>query len=236
MSAGDAYSPVVNALLTLGAGRSRATARFTPDHVAWPNYPATCGLGKKDVGELVAMLGDLALDQGPGPMGWARVHAYRALGQLKAGAAGKALIAAFDTAIRQKDDRARAELPMVLEMIGAAVCEEAVAGMQDRALDPYVHVVLASVLAGIGQTTRTLRGRCIEALMAALQQGQQNDPRLNSGLILSLKLLNTPKADKLIQQVCRAGLADEQMLQYALRDSGAAKDPAAAGPGLQSNP
>ena len=236
MSAGDGYFPPVSGLLTLGSGRSEVTARFTPDQVAWPSYSAACGLGDKDVGQLVAMLDDLALDQGAGVMAWARVHAYRALGQLRAGDAGKALIAAFDTAIRRKDDRARAELPVVLEMIGAALCEQAMVSLQDGALDTYVRVVMASVLGGMGQTRAQLRPRCVRALMAALEHGKQNDPRLNSGLILSLKLLNTAKADKLIQQVCRDGLADERMLQYALRDSPAVKGPAAAGRGLQSNP
>ena len=236
MSAGDAYSSPVNCLLTLGPGRSEAAARFTPDHVAWPDYPAACGLGDKDVEPLVAMLDDLALDQREGTMAWARVHAYRALGQLKAGAAGTALIHAFNTAIMQKDARARAELPVVLDMIGASICDPAIASLKDRSLDPYVHVVIASVLAGIGQARARLRPRCVQALMAALQHGSQNDPRLNSGLILSLKLLNTPKADKLIQQVCRDGLADERMLQYALQDSSVVKAPAAAGRGPQSNP
>ena len=225
MSAGEIYSPGVKSLLALGAGRSHSSARFTPDHLAWPNYVVTCGLGESDVGQLMAVLSDVDLDHGEGKLCWARVHAYRALGQLKAGAAGKALVAAFHTAIRQKDARARQELPAAMEMMGAGFCEDAIVALEDRSLDSYVHVVMASILAAIGQSTPKLRARCIQALMGALECGPENDPRFNSGLILSLKLLNASAADELIQHVCRNGWADERMLQYALQDSGPAKAP-----------
>lgn len=240
MSGKEAYSPPVDRLLTIGPGTSGKKARFTPDRVAWPNYRQEYQLGQQDVPELIRMLADLELDQTVGPAGWARVHAYRALGQLRAGSAAKAMIAALEAAIARQDARGRAEIPAALEMIGPAVCPDAIHALDNPALDPYIHVALASILATIARTAPDMQEACLHALTTALERGKANDPRLNSGLILSLKLLNATKAESLIQWVYSSGWADNRMLQYALQDQDetvpTTTGSRASAPGLRSTP
>lgn len=118
MSAAD-YSPPVSQLITLGEPKPINT-----DHKKWLNY-LELGLGPENIPDLIRLATDLDFydawdneDEISKIEYWGPVHAWRALGQLKAEAAIEPLLPLFEE--REDDDWAGEELPFVYAMIGPA--------------------------------------------------------------------------------------------------------------------
>src|SRR4051812_25033343 len=90
------YSPPVSALLTLGQADPNKT---------WPNY-LTKGFGPEHVPALLRMIGDEELDRTDqqAPAGWAPVHAWRVLGQLRAIEAAGPLLDLFAYLVEHYED------------------------------------------------------------------------------------------------------------------------------------
>src|SRR5271165_2150407 len=61
----------------------------------WPDYPASFGLGQQHVDALIRMACDAELHEGDpdSSVVWAPIHAWRALGQLRAEASVQPLLA-----------------------------------------------------------------------------------------------------------------------------------------------
>src|SRR5688500_14994100 len=103
------YLPPVDRLLTLGAEPVRRRT--------WPDY-RNLGLEERHVPALIRMATDPVLYAGAerDPARWAPVHAWRALGQLRATAAAEPLLALLE---RESEGLwVYDEVPAVLGMIG----------------------------------------------------------------------------------------------------------------------
>ena len=100
------YQPPVERLLTYGE-----SDRIRPDD--WPDYPEL-GLGPEHVPDLIQMATDEALNEADAESTevWAPLHAWRALGQLRAVEAVEPLLELFDRL--EEDDWVHEELPSFL--------------------------------------------------------------------------------------------------------------------------
>jgi len=121
----EAYHDPVAQLLTLGDPRQGG--RMAPE---WRDYLAL-GLAPEHVPELVRMALDEDLHGADleSPEVWAPLHAWRALGQLRAESAVEPLLQLLDRS--DDDDSMQEDLPRVFGMIGPA----AIPGLRDFLAD-----------------------------------------------------------------------------------------------------
>ncbi len=181
------------------------------DHFEWPNYPALYQLAPPDIPELARMATDsrlyaLETDQ---PATWAPIHAWRALGQLKATAAVPALLTLFPRVEEEDDEWVLEELPVVMERIGPPAIPHLAAYLAGPANLAWARVPAANALEKIGNRYPEARADCVSALSAALQAYQQTDPELNASIIYALARLKAVEAAPLVEQAFQAERVDE---------------------------
>src|SRR5689334_3370154 len=104
------YEPPVDQLL----------ARGEPDGGPWPDYVTEYGFTEEHVPALIQLAtdGSLCELESEDPLVWAPLHAWRALGQLRAEEAVEPLLGLLWRIDEWDDDWAGDELPEVIGMIG----------------------------------------------------------------------------------------------------------------------
>jgi hypothetical protein len=199
----DSYPAPVNQLLQLGDVRG-LTAE--PDYLA-------LGLGPEDAADLIRMAQDEALHfaDGESPEVWAPMHAWRALGQLRAVSAIGPLLGLLRRIDVDNDDWADQDLPRVFGQIGPA----ALLPLEQYAASPW-HGTYARISAGaglkeIGQQHPASREAAVAALMRLLENYAQpgRDESLNGFLIGQLIDLGAKEAAPLIERAFVAEAVDE---------------------------
>ena len=162
------YSSPVSQLLTFGDCRGFGE---------WPNY-LDLGLGPEHADELIEMATDEELNWAdPDDLGiWAPVHAWRALGQLRATVAIEPLLHLFHEL--EDNDWASDELPVVYGMIGREAIPALSRYLEDERFGLYPHIAAAGGLKQIGLTDPSARAACVEALSRSLERFGDNDPSL----------------------------------------------------------
>jgi hypothetical protein len=193
------YTPPVNRLLTLGDCRRQKT---------WPDYPTQFGLTAEHISELIRMSTDKELNWGDPDSRevWAPVHAWRALGQLKAEAAINPLIRLFHEL--EEFDWTGSEMPPVFALIGPAAIPALKNYLADDAHDGMYRSTAASCLKEIAQAHPDVRDNCVQVLAAQLEQYKQNGPDLNGILIYELTELNAVEAAPVIKKAFAADQVD----------------------------
>ncbi len=172
------YPAPVDKLLTLGR----------PDVSEWLDYSAL-GLGPEHVPDLIPLATDVELNRDPDERAevWGPVHAWRALGQLRAEAAVQPLLdflAAEEEG--QESEWLHEELPLVFGLIGPPAIPPLVAFLDNPARALYARAVAGSSLEQIGKQHPEAREECVAALVRQLEAGAANDPELNAFLITNL--------------------------------------------------
>ena len=166
------YPPPVDRLLTLGeAGGS--------DH--WPDYLAF-GLGPEHVPDLVRIALDPEVARDEGEAVWAPIHAWRALGQLRAVEAVEPLLPLAEG--DEYDEWALSELPLVFEMMGAGAVAPLARFLVDSSRETFARSMAAGALGRIATSHPDLRGACLAAMECALDEEEELDGQLN-GLVVS---------------------------------------------------
>jgi hypothetical protein len=175
---GSDYAGPVRQMLDIG--------RTGPDD-PWRDYSAEFVVGHQHIGALIRMACDTELYHGDpeSSEAWAPVHAWRALGQLRAEAAVEQLLALLNVLL--EDEMAGVELPVVFGMIGPAAiphiakylsngknpespADTAIAGLREIAARHAdcrgeCIVVLARVLEPHADINRTINGLAVSALI-----------------------------------------------------------------------
>ncbi|MBU0491480.1 MAG: DUF1186 domain-containing protein [Chloroflexi bacterium] len=195
------YLPPIDQLLTYSTGRPP---------LAWPNYLAL-GLGSEHVPDLIRMATDdelFELDV-DGSMTWAPVHAWRALGQLRAEAACEPLVRLLHRIDDEDDEWVGEELPEVLGMIGPAAVPGLAAFLSDDAHGLWARVAAAAALQHIGQQHPAARDECIAILSRQLESFASQDPTLNAFLIDPLLDLKAVEAAPVMERAFAANVVDE---------------------------
>jgi hypothetical protein len=201
------YSDPVAQLLTLGE----------PVDLTWLEYE-TLGIHAEHIPELIRLVEDHALRwESPEDESaiYAPVHAWRALGLLKAVTAVPALMGLLqgletDT---EWDDWASEELPEVFGMLGPAI----IPTLADYLVKPHKEnfwgaVTALNGLVEIAELYPESRPECIQAISRLLDNYLENDAELNGLIISDLADLNASEAAPLVERAFASGNVDESIM------------------------
>ena len=201
------YSPPVDKLLTLGRPD---LADDGPDFAAF-------GIGPEHVPDLIRLLQDKELIQIPEteddpPQWYAHIHAWRALGQLRAPEAIGPLLDLLGENADAEDwsDWIMEELPEVLGKFGPRLIPLIVERM-DQKKGEYRNTQFADVLVEIGKRHPEARGEVIRQLCRVLESADTNDPALNGFIMSDLIDLKAIEAWPEIERAFATGHVDESI-------------------------
>jgi hypothetical protein len=194
------YHEPVSKLLTLGDGLGIHQ---------WPDYLAL-GIGPEHVPELIRMMQDDELNQADSDRleVWAPVHAWRALGQLRAEAAIEPLIGLLERIDEDYEEWIGEEVPQVLGLIGPA----AMPRLSECLFTPHEGIwaqsLAGNALAEIGKRHPEVRGECVATLSRALEGFASQDRELNAFFIGNLIDLKAVEAASLMEEAFAANRVD----------------------------
>jgi hypothetical protein len=194
------YPPPIDKLLTLGDARTMRK---------WPDY-RMYGLGPEHIPDLIRMVTDEDLNtaQSDSLQVWAPLHAWRALGQLRAESAVEPLTSLFHFVDDRHDDWVREEVPEVLGMIGPAAVSVVAAYLSDATHGMWARVAAATSLEEIAKRHPESRDECVAILTGQLSQFEKNTKTLNTFLIGPLIHLHAVECAPLIERVFAARHVD----------------------------
>lgn len=197
------YPPPIDQLLTNGEPEGSGLED-------WPNYLER-GLGPEHIDDLIRLATDQEVRWGGEDEEaleiWGPVHAWRALGQLRAKAAIEPLTPLFET--KEYDEWAMEELPQVYALLGPAAIP-ALTAYIDNALDHSADTRISAVtsLEAIGRRWPEARAACLASLTGQLELFAETDPEVNGFLINALIELEAVEAAPLIERAFAAKSVD----------------------------
>ena len=178
-SSGAEFTDPVCRLLTIGDSGSA-------DPEDWPDYVAEFGLDPAHIPDLIRLACDTGLSFGnhaDDRVMWASMHAWRALGQMRAEDAVVPLLALSKT--MEGDEPAAEEIPEVLGMIGPPAIPHIAAYLGDSS-NMAVHE--SAAIDGIRQIVRRnsgCRDECI-GILTGMLESDSLERRLANGFAVSV--------------------------------------------------
>ena len=143
------------------------------------------------------------------PEGWAPLHAWRALGQLRDPAAIAPLLGVLDKVDEADEDWALDEIPEVLAMIGEPAIDPAIAFMRDETHRQWARLACATALSYVGKRASEHRQRCVDAIAQTLDEAKgENSPEMNAFLIGDLMDMKAAEAADVIERTFRTAEVD----------------------------
>jgi hypothetical protein len=203
MSTAD-YAPPLDKLLTLG------DAHDSMAH--WPDYLAL-GLGPEHIPDLICLALDeeLHVADSESLEVWAPIHAWRALGQLRAEAAVEPLTGLLHQIDDDDDDWVGEELPEVYGMIGPAAIPALEAYLADSSHGLWARVAASASLSEIGRRHPASRAECVAALTRQLERYEENDKTINADVIAALIELKSVETAPLMERAFAARRVDNSV-------------------------
>ncbi len=185
------YPPPVDRLLTFADCRDSIRE--------WPNYVEELGLRSEHIPDLIRMATDNALlwAESESLEVWAPMHAWRALGQLRAEAAIEPLMPLFHEL--GDSDWVTEEMPDVYGMIGPAAIPALSAYLIDASHESFPRITAIGSLEKIAKQHPDSRDACVAVLTRQLEQYTENDLELNGFLVSSLVELKALESVKVIE-------------------------------------
>lgn len=181
----------------------------------WADYPAL-GLGPEHIPALIrlALDEDLNFDgDWSAPEPWATIHAWRALGQLRAEEAITPLATLLSRRDDGLDDAIDDELPQVFACIGPAALPALRAYFTDETHAMRSRSTCINALVEIVRRFPEYRDEVVEILTGQLAHFAEQDRTLNALIICPLAIeLHAVEAAPLIEQTYAAGQVDLTML------------------------
>lgn len=176
----------------------------------WQDY-SEIGIGMEHIRDLIDMLTDEDLNWADADSQevWAPVHAWRALGQLRATEAIEPLIQQLDLIDDEEgDDWIGEEFPQVFAMIGPSAIDplEEYLANSDNGL--FSRICAAYSLASIGEAHPASTEKCQKAITIVLEGFSRNDPDLNGFLISYLVDLKAVDSLNTIREAYQQGCVD----------------------------
>jgi hypothetical protein len=191
------------------------------------------GFGHEHIGVLIRLACDAALHHGDPDSSavWAPVHAWRALGQLRAEASVEPLLALLKTL--EEDEAVDLELPVVFGMIGPAAIPHIAEFLSDRS-NPASPV--ATAISGLNEIVvrhPECRGECIGILVRTLELHADTDRSISGSAVSALIDLHAVEAIDTIRDAFRrnsvdisiAGDEEDVEIELGLRDRRATPAP-----------
>ena len=197
------YRKPVDVLLTLGDPRELSDQ--------WLDY-SEYGIGAEHIPDLIQLATDSELYWADSESRevWSSLHAWRALGQLRAEEAIKPLLNLFHKL--EEDDWVGEELPTVYGMIGAAAIPALTAYLADTSHNISPRISAAQALFDIAMSQAEAQEACIAALTHQLEAFRKNDRELNGFLIWYLMDLKAIETAPLMQRAYAAGRVDKMIV------------------------
>ncbi len=197
------YPPSVDKLLTLGDAREVGT-----NVKEWSIY-LDLGLGLEHIPDLIRMATDEELRWAYSDTleVWAPIHAWRALGQLRAEAAIEPLLSLLDEA-EGDDDWVMEELPEVYGMIGPAAIPAITEYIADDSHLDWARITAIGCLEKIGTMHPDSRDTCVAILTRRLKLCEEDDPTINAFVISSLIDMRALEAAPAIERAFAADCVD----------------------------
>jgi hypothetical protein len=197
------YNAPVNQLLSLGE----------PKGSEWRDY-AALAISSGNIPDLIRMATDEALNSAPGNSNlvWAPIHAWRALGQLRATQASQPLLTLLPRIDDFQDDWVGSDLPDVLARMGETAIEPAANYLAATSHGQWARIAAAEILGEIGRTHPDLRTECVTRLAAQLERFSEQSETFNAFLVLPLWDLRAVEVMPLIERAFAAGLVDESVM------------------------
>lgn len=168
-----------------------------PVKVVWPDYRAL-GLSEENIPELTALAidmriymetdgeeteaGDDELEAEQRNRAFGVIHAWHALGQLKAESAAVALLSLLLVLSRLDDDYGITELPKVLGKMGEISLQLVDDGLENNGIHPEGRTDCVNVVTEVHKVYPELRGQCIELLAAELER--KIPDRMHNGFVV----------------------------------------------------
>jgi hypothetical protein len=193
-----------------------------PELGNWEDY-SQYGIGTEHIPDLIRMLRDSDLmwqvdedqaddddEEEDKPHYYAYIHAWRALGQLKAEAAIEPLLDMIveDDASDDFNDWITEEVPDVLAMIGLPALAPTAERLVEMHFRPHAPGSFAQALEKIGNDHPEARPQVIAHLVAFLDRARQNDAAQNGFVISSLIHLKAVEAWPAIERAFVSGSVD----------------------------
>jgi hypothetical protein len=171
------YQPPVEKLLTLGNCH-----KITNEY----NYIAELGLDKKHIPDLIRMAIDQRLSGADSASleVWGSIHAWRALGQLRAEAAIEPLMQLFHEL--EDSDWVNEEMPKVYGMFGEVAIPRLQAYLANKSHGIFPRITAIHSLEEICKQHPDVRQKCIAVLTQQLKLFVQNPQELNGFIVASL--------------------------------------------------
>ena len=185
-------SPLMEKLLALGEPEIKQN---------WLDC-AELEIGPEHVEELIGLALDEELNSSPSNSRevWVPVHAWRALGQLRAAAAAEPLTRLLERIYEDDDDWVGEELPRVFGMIGPPAISPLSEYLRANDHSAYAQVAAVEGLQCVGADHPEVRDEVVAVLSGQLAAFKANDPSLNGFLISHLIDLHAVEAAPLMKQ------------------------------------
>src|SRR5690348_16494542 len=198
------YQPAVERLLTIGE-----SDRIRPDE--WPDY-RRLGIGPEQIPDLIQMATDEELNVAAAESSevWAPLHAWRALGQLRAVEAVEPLLELFDQL--EDDDWVHEELPVVFGLIGPAALPALAAYLVDLSHTDSSRISASRSIEEIGKKWPDAKGEALAILEEQLSRFEENEPDVNAFLVEALVELGAKEAAPLIERAFAEGYVDPMVM------------------------
>ncbi len=203
------YTPPVDQLLKLGRPEG-----------PWLDYPSM-GLSLADVPALIRLMQDDDLRFMEEPEDWpsdedlpewyAGIHAWRALGQLKAEEAIQAILDIFPQIDDDENDWLSNDSDEIFAQIGPAAIAPLRAYLLDKTKGNYSRGTACETLKSIARHHPETRADCVGIIVEALENYPEQDESLNAFLISDLVGLNAVEHIDLIEQAFASGRVDEMV-------------------------
>lgn len=198
------YTPPVEQLLKLGRPEG-----------PWLDY-ISMGLSRADIPELIRLmkdndlLADLTEDLDL-PEWYANIHAWRALGQLKAEEAIPAILEIFRQIDEEDNDWLDGDVREIFGQIGPAAIQPLGAYLLERKHGIYARGSASDALARIAQTYPETRAECVDFIVRALENYKKQDEGFNAFLIWDLAELKAVEHIDLIEKAFAGDYVDEMV-------------------------
>ena len=203
----DNMSPPVQELFLLGEDGARDPQ--------WPDYLAF-GITSEHIPELLRIVRHIQSfwydDPDDEDLGYTPIHAWRALGQLKAKEAINALIFLVHQNEELDADWIGEEIPVVMGMIGPESIPALKAYLNTPEKELWAAVTATHCLEKVGNQHPQSRTDCIAILQDALEYFLENDETLNAFLISYLTDLKAVEAVPLVERAYQSGNVDISVL------------------------